>query len=331
LTFDDGVSTINYHFYEELLFPLKNPNGHPISATYYIVHEYTNYSMVHELFRKGHEIALHSITHNPLTDYWKNLNESMWEYEVADQRAQVAHFAKIDKNNIKGFRAPFLQGGGDPMMRVLYDDGLEYECSRPTWEFQDPGLWPYTADYNQRFQDCQIAPCSRDPYPGFWIVPMVDYNGGNGQPCAMFDTCNPVPETAQDTFDLLKVNFERHYNGNKAPFGVFTHASMFNGDDGPPEQRQLGYKQFLDFLLAKEDVYIVSVARALEWMRNPTKLADIKDFTPWHHTEIPSTCTQPRNCYFPAEDTPFPSERYMYSCQTCPRAYPWLKNPYGLA
>jgi peptidoglycan/xylan/chitin deacetylase (PgdA/CDA1 family) len=332
LTFDDAVSVINYGFYEELIFPLKNPNGAPISSTYYITHEYNNYSMIHELHNKGHEIALHSISHTSMTDYWKKLNGTGWELEVRDQRGQVAHFAKIEKKAIKGFRAPFLQTGGDAMMQVLYDEGLEYDCSRPTRNFLDPALWPYTADYDQKFQDCQIEPCSNGSYPGFWIVPMVDYIGDNGEPCAMVDTCQPVPETRETTLDLLKRNFLRHYNGNKAPFGVFTHAAWFqNGDDVPPKERKEGYKQFLDYLGTLDDVYIVSVAKAIEWIKTPTKLADLATFEPWlHEQDLPSTCTQKYNCHFPADSTPFPSERYMYSCQACPRKYPWLGNPYGL-
>jgi hypothetical protein len=230
--------------------------------------------MIQELYTKGHEIALHSITHTANIDYWKNLNTSWWEYEVRDQRGQVAHFAKIEKRAIKGFRAPFLQIGGDKMMQALYDEGFTYDCSRPTRNFLDPALWPYTADFDQDFQDCQIEPCSTGSYPGFWIVPMVDYIGDNGEPCAMLDTCNPVPETREDTLALLKRNFQRHYNGNKAPFGVFTHAAYFFGDTQPPLERKLGYADFLDYLGTLNDVYIVSIARALEWVKSPTKVTD---------------------------------------------------------
>jgi hypothetical protein len=266
-----------------------------------------------------------------MTSYWRDMNKTMWEYEVADQRGQVAHFAKITKSAVTGFRAPFLQTGADRMMEVLYDEGLEYECSRPTRSYMNPALWPYTADYDLSFQDCQIEPCSKNPYPGFWIVPMVDYTGDDGQPCAMVDTCNPVPVTVADTLSLLKRNFLRHYNGNRAPFGVFTHAAWFNGDEDANRNRKEGYKQFLSYLLEElDDVYLVSVAKALQWLRKPTKLADLGDFEPWKFAgELPNTCVQ-YNCHFPADTTPFPGERYMPSCQSCPRRYPWLQNPYGL-
>lgn len=62
LTFDDAVTVSNYQFYEELLFANKNPNGCPVKATFFLSHQYTNYSMVNELRNRGYEIASHSIT-----------------------------------------------------------------------------------------------------------------------------------------------------------------------------------------------------------------------------------------------------------------------------
>jgi len=79
------------------------------------------------------------------------------------------------------------------MMQVIYGE-LQYDCSRPTWVYMEPGLWPYTMDFDTEFQDCQIEPCAIDHYPGFWNVPMVDWTGGDGQPCAMLDSCLPKYE-----------------------------------------------------------------------------------------------------------------------------------------
>jgi len=73
------------------------------------------------------------------------------------------------------------------MYRAI-DSSLQWESSRPTFNFRQPGLWPYTNDYLS-IQDCQIAPCSTSSYPGFWTVPLIDNIGSNGFPCPMFDSC----------------------------------------------------------------------------------------------------------------------------------------------
>lgn len=61
LTFDDAVTALNSDFY--LGFKdMKNPNQCRITMTFFLSHLYTDYTMVNELHRLGHEIALHSVT-----------------------------------------------------------------------------------------------------------------------------------------------------------------------------------------------------------------------------------------------------------------------------
>ncbi|ODM88089.1 Chitooligosaccharide deacetylase [Orchesella cincta] len=252
LTFDDAVAIQNIDFYREVLFHRRNPNNETITATFFITHEYTNYGLVHELYRRNHDIALHSMTHNPLTAYWASLNATMWQKEVVDQREQLSNFARVPPTAaIQGLRAPFLQIGGDPMYNVLKQGGFKWECSRPTLNFRKPGLWPYTNDYLSH-QDCQIQPCPVGEYKGFWTVPMLDMIGDNNAGCAMVDTCTP------------------------GTFGIYTHAAWLNGtDDEGTVARKEGYIRFLDYLGTKNDVYIVGISQALEWVKNPTPLDQI--------------------------------------------------------
>lgn len=63
LTFDDAVTVANFPSYMDYLHERMNKaNGCPASATFFVSHDYTNYQLVHELHRRGHEIAVHSIT-----------------------------------------------------------------------------------------------------------------------------------------------------------------------------------------------------------------------------------------------------------------------------
>jgi hypothetical protein len=62
LTFDDSVNDLNKNLYRDLFEKgRKNPNGCPISATFYVSHEWTDYSQVQNLAADGHEIASHSV------------------------------------------------------------------------------------------------------------------------------------------------------------------------------------------------------------------------------------------------------------------------------
>jgi len=328
ITFDDAITVTNHPFYEEVLFNRVNPNGAPIAATFFITHEYSNYSLVHDLWARGHDIALHSITHVSDTQYWKNLNETGWRAEIVAQRDQLSSFAAIPKLDIKGMRAPFLQVGGDPMYSALTGGGFEWECSRPTQNQRMPGLWPYTSDYLST-QDCQIPTCPVESYPGFWTFPMIDLIGDDQFPCAMVDECTPVPMTRTATYNLLSRNFNDQYvRGNRAPFGVFTHAAWLVGPDDRPEfeERKRGFIDFLDELKNYNDVYIVGVSQAMDWMKTPTSAEDVGSFPPWQeNANRPRGCPFPRNCRYDNGTW----ERFMSSCIPCPPSYPWLDNPQG--
>ena len=63
LTFDDSVNDLNKGLYADLFEKgRKNPNGCPISATFYVSHEWTDYSQVQNLYAAGHEIASHTVS-----------------------------------------------------------------------------------------------------------------------------------------------------------------------------------------------------------------------------------------------------------------------------
>lgn len=85
ITFDDAINNNNIDLYKEMFNgKRKNPNGCNIKATvsvcthfyessrlkillifllqYFVSHKYTNYSAMQETHRRGHEIAVHSIT-----------------------------------------------------------------------------------------------------------------------------------------------------------------------------------------------------------------------------------------------------------------------------
>lgn len=62
VTFDDAVTTLNIKTYRQLADGKKNSNGCPVTMTFFVTHEYNDYEFVNELYNKGHEIAVHSIT-----------------------------------------------------------------------------------------------------------------------------------------------------------------------------------------------------------------------------------------------------------------------------
>jgi len=63
LTFDDAINDLNKGLYHDIFEKGRtNANGCPITATFYVSHEWTDYSQVQNLYSDGHEMASHSVS-----------------------------------------------------------------------------------------------------------------------------------------------------------------------------------------------------------------------------------------------------------------------------
>lgn len=98
LTFDDSV---NQPLWDPLQIAIsnrtRNPNGCPLSATFFVSTQFTDYSYVQGLFSAGHEIAVHTMNHVfPTTE------------EVNGAYSALNAYAGIPRDKIRGFRTPFL-------------------------------------------------------------------------------------------------------------------------------------------------------------------------------------------------------------------------------
>ncbi|XP_044598906.1 mucin-12 isoform X1 [Cotesia glomerata] len=310
LTFDDAVNDLNKQLYEDLFERgRKNPNGCPISATFYVSHEWTDYSQVQNLYADGHELASHTVSHS----FGEQFSARKWAREVAGQREILAAYGGVKLEDVKGMRAPFLSVGGNNMFRMLWETNFTYDSSMPIYENRPPS-WPYTLDY-KLFHDCMIPPCPTRSYPGLWEVPMVMWQDLNGGRCSMGDACSNPP-TANGVYKMLIKNFERHYTTNRAPFGLFYHAAWFT----QPHHKE-GFISFLDTIVAMDDVWVITNTQAIEWVRNPTPLALLDTFEPFgcNYQGRPKKCNNPKVCNLWHKS----GVRYMKTCQPCPDIYPW--------
>jgi len=314
LTFDDSVNDLNKDLYKDLFEKgRKNPNGCPISATFYVSHEWTDYSQVQNLAADGHEIASHSVSHS----FGEQFSVKKWEKEINGQREILAAYGGVKLSDVRGMRAPFLAIGGNSMFKMLYDQNFTYDSSMPVYENRPPS-WPYTLDY-RIFHDCMIPPCPTKSYPGVWEVPMVMWQDLKGGRCSMGDACSNPP-TAEGIYQLLAKNFERHYNTNRAPFGLYYHAAWFT----QPHHKE-GFESFLDALTSMDDVWLVTNWQAIQWIKNPTPQSRILNFEPWNcrsNQDRPPRCSHPRVCNLWHKS----GVRYMKTCQQCPGQYPWTGN-----
>lgn len=130
ITFDDAVNNNNIHIYNEIFKDDRlNPNNCSIKGTFFLSHKYSNYSAVQNLHRKGHEIAVHSITHNSNEKYWSNGTIEQWTKEMVGARKIFEKFANITDGSVLGLRAPLLKIGGNNQFQMMQNNGFLYDSS----------------------------------------------------------------------------------------------------------------------------------------------------------------------------------------------------------
>ncbi|GAV06254.1 hypothetical protein RvY_16273-2 [Ramazzottius varieornatus] len=269
VTWDDSVNGGNFEFLKRVFARNRtNLNGCPITGTVFLSHKWTDYKMVQELYKRGHEIASHSLSH---TDCAK-CNETIWRNEILGQ-ALMVHANGVNRSDIVGMRAPFLAIGGDAMFHMLWSNGFLYDSSIPSPQ-TDPPMWPYTLD-NPIPHSC-YGTCPKYRYPGLWEVPMTGVVGLGGIKCSMYDAC-VMPEDTEGLTKIFWDNFLKHYSTNRAPYLLSAHAAWFWGK----WNRQNALSNFMDKALKLGDVWFVSIYQALKWMQQPTPLENLYSFQPW--------------------------------------------------
>jgi hypothetical protein len=140
----------------------------------------------------------------------------------------------IPFSSIQGFRAPYLNYSGDTL-KLLAQSGFTYDSSAtsstPVTENGTDAFWPYTLD-NGLANNCLTVPniCKGQPkIPGFWEFPMYALFDSRGD--AGVHLMDPWLDTADGqsavndsaTLAYMKSTFLDHYNGQRQPFGLYTH------------------------------------------------------------------------------------------------------------
>ncbi|KAE9415506.1 hypothetical protein Angca_001565, partial [Angiostrongylus cantonensis] len=348
LSFDDAITDRTINVYKSLFNGKhRNPNGCAIKGTFFISHEWNNYDQTQWLYGQGHEIALNSITHETLA----NKSKERWRHEMIGLKESLEAFSYVDKESIKGVRAPqLLIGGvfksestffimvrrntsfsGDAQFEMMEEEKLWYDNSMPV---NEGPLWPQTLDHSLPW-DCSGQNCPRRPHKGIWMIPLQLLQANNGIWYNTAKAALKVVKSFQPTdsrssvVQFLRNNFYRNYNTNRAPFILTADTDFLTylPDNGVVS----AINDWLTEILGRKDVYVVTAKQVISWMQTPVALSEASKFKPWQcerrlkdhmqPCETPSICTYPSSKTIRAHS--------FRVCGNCPRSYPWLENPLG--
>ncbi|XP_026321207.1 uncharacterized protein LOC113231216 [Hyposmocoma kahamanoa] len=328
LTFNGAVNHENWDIYTKHLLTSerKNPNGCPIKATFFVTHPYTNYRHVQKLWNDGHEIAVNSITYRGPAEWWaKNATIEDWFDEMVGQANIISKFAEVRMEDLRGLRVPNLAVGWNRQFLMMQEFGFVYDATVVA-PLVDPPFWPYTLDYKMPHK-CTGSNqyCPTRSYAGLWEMVINPLIHGE-HVCATLDYC-PSRKSAEDMYNILINNFKRHYLKNRAPFGIHINPTLLKN-----YEYLAAFKKFVDELLGLPDVYFVSYSEVIDWMKRPTPVLQLDKFQPWQchrvFDECEIACTKPKTCKLPSKV--LEHDKYMITCNECPKSYPWIRNEFGV-
>jgi hypothetical protein len=201
-------------------------------------------------------MATHTRGHNSMPNY----DQIKGAFDEMEQ-------CGIPREEVRGFRAPFLNYDQQTLNDV-YDLGVLYDSSivlndaaglDQKFNYGRENYWPFTLDDAPDIDfECT---CDYKPLPGLWEIPMnrwFDENDGR-----------LVPLDYNNVGGNIQQNFERHYDSNRAPFGIYLHPPWLNqANNGAVLKAWI--EQTLN---TYDDVFFVTNYEVLEWMRNPVPLS----------------------------------------------------------
>ncbi|XP_066942891.1 chitin deacetylase 1-like [Macrobrachium rosenbergii] len=336
VTFTGAINERNFKIFQDIFKDGTKNKGNDCTAkgTFFVSHAFTNYSAVQELHRKGHEIAVNSITSNKDPYYWTNLTASDYEAEMDGSRLIIETFANITSGEILGLRVPNGRVGGNQQFQMMVDWGFLYDSSIAAPLGRLP-LWPYTLMH--RMPHKCLGTDQNCPSRNFtvWEMVMNELDRRDDPQfderltgCHYVDQCANINDPKQFRA-FLEHNLARHYSTNRAPLGLHFTAAFF-------ETRKDFLKEFVSWVseTAKSgEYYFVTMQQVINWMELPTEIAAIQNFGEWKgkcetpglpYCSLPNPCPSKVPRLFPHEE-----QMFLHTCEECPRTYPWLYDPLG--
>jgi peptidoglycan/xylan/chitin deacetylase (PgdA/CDA1 family) len=279
--FDDSIQASLLPQVRSLL-NRRNPNGCPAKGTWYTQVLYSDPFLATQWVAQGHEMGDHSVTHSPPF-------AGSFE-EVDGMRRWAREFAGVTR--VTGMRFPF-RAYTKESIEMLARMGFEYDSSMSSVH----RMWPFTLDHGTVLE-CFNTPSlcgERLDARGLWEIPMINTRGPQGYHLMDifndYSITNPIPPE-QVTSTLLS-NFNEHYAGNRAPFGVFTHPVWLGPEipgSIPDGTRKLAaVNEFLDQAMRNPDVWIVTAQQLIAYMRNPVPASQLGSQSYMQCYEAPPT------------------------------------------
>lgn len=293
ITHDDAIDATANRAVRSLTDGYKNSNGCNVAATWFVTQAGTDCTLAKKLWQENHEIALHTVNHAQLVSTLKDMKD-----EILGVRTFLNQSCGIPLTDMLGFRSPYLVN--NPKVRsilteakLLYDSSITESIGPDSLTSNSFGqrLFPYTMD-NGIVQNCNWTypdgQCTQNErYPGFWEIPMWNLPFSTEKTQVNAYSMDPDAGFGGDLFTTLTTNFDQAYTGNRAPFPIYVHAPWFT------PSHVASAKKFVEYALAKPNVYFVTIQQLLKWMQNPVPASQMASFLSCNSVSVKAPAPPP--------------------------------------
>ncbi|MBN1980654.1 MAG: hypothetical protein JW795_03930 [Chitinivibrionales bacterium] len=218
----------------------------------------------------------------------------------------------VDVSQLCGFRTPFLEYNDElffaaQQLGFLYDCSIE-----EGWQNDHDGsnfFWPYTLDNGSpgnRFQAAAGTVALVGSHPNLWEMPNYPLIVPPDHHCAAYGVqpglrsrmaqCHSYFDVSQGKISgldwnlwvdfhmtkeeflaTMRYSFDLRLKSNRCPFLFGAHSDIYadaydTSLQTTPQQRREALAQFLDFVLKRPQVRVVTMLQVLEWMKEPSPL-----------------------------------------------------------
>ena len=220
-------------------------------GTFFAQAMYTDPYLLTQWYANGHEVADHSFTHGGVVPAGNPNPFTGNQTEILGALNWFNQYGGIPAGKVRGVRFPFRNYTAESLANIR-SWGFTYDSSMSVPVGVDNSIWPYTLDHGvvSECTDRTNLPnlCNRQiSIKGLWEIPMYQIAGSQG--VHLMDVYNDYGITAAQTTATLLSNFQQHYTGNRAPFGVYTHPNWMTSGVAPNGAANL--KAIQDFLVHK--------------------------------------------------------------------------------
>ena len=240
--------------------------------------------------------------------HWHQWTKKDWGREIHQQHGNLVQLSHLQPSHLKGFRVPRLQNDDNFHLSYLqqfhfhYDSSILFDSSTL--------MWPFTMNYRYSQKNCLNCPFVNQSFNALWQFPLHEFEHPNSKmneflfvdllrrsflatiscPTLANTSCLPSdqPVNVDQFYNLLIYNYKRHASssiGRRSPWIIELDFNWLSNRRDPRLEALLRFIKLMINNPKYRHVYFVSIEKALEWMKYPRRLSDLRDFWAFQCTD----------------------------------------------